>query len=66
MNKHVTRGNMAGAVAGLLLLSAAVSSAAELTKETLQEWQDYIPSGWRRTVSLDRRIAGTRPAGPRR
>ena len=44
MNAHIRAVNF-GTVAGLLLIcSPAVSSAAELTNETLQAWQDYIRS----------------------
>jgi hypothetical protein len=48
-----------GAVAGLLLICAsAVSSAAELTQETLQAWQDYIQSA---NSGMEERLHGRLP-----
>jgi hypothetical protein len=48
-----------GAVAGLLLISAsAVSSAAQLSNETLQAWQDYVRSA---NLRMEDRLHGRRP-----
>ena len=63
MNTDVPLANNATTLAGLLLLStSAVSNAAELTKETLQAWQDYIHTANSR---MEERLHGGTRSRPR-
>ena len=58
MNAHIRAVNF-GTVAGLLLTCVpAVSSAAELTNETLRAWEDYIRSA---NLGMEERLHGRLP-----